>query len=303
MDKLGRQCPNCNIFVRKIIFSKNGFPLYRCGHCTLLFCDFNRALSEITDIYDRYYDAALFKIPHSALKSLYHLVDSLSPYRKTNRWLDVGYGEGGLLNVTERFGWKSYGLEVSPKALEYGKSRGWTVATNANDFRIFPESGFDVVSMIEVVEHLLSLDGILRTANKLLRPGGVLYITTPNGDSLNYRLLGHSWSVVSPPEHLMLWTRHAIRIALRRNGFIPRYIRTEGLNLIELLFIATRYQTSSSSNLRNNTGIVINELLNRRLLTRSIKYITNRILSQFALGDTLKIYAYKRIIKSTQLSL
>jgi transposase len=73
--------------------------------------------------------------------------------------------------------------------------------------------------VVELIEHVFLPRLFLTSAFRWLRPGGLLYVTTPNVSSLNYRALGIEWSIVAPPDHLTLWTRRGLGWALRDAGF------------------------------------------------------------------------------------
>jgi SAM-dependent methyltransferase len=225
--------------------------------------------------------------------SLERLVDSAERFRKTGRWLDVGYGGGELLAIAERHGWRCHGIEVSGQALDYGRGRGWAVTPNPSRDPRFEPAAFDVVSMIELLEHVPVPAQVLRDAAGWLRPGGFLYITTPNAASLNGRILGLDWSVVSPPEHIVLWTARALRQALDTSGFRVLRIRTEGLNPSELFARLRRRRGAVALVDRNQSAIALSETLSRGPLRRAVKRAVNAGLSALRLGDTLKVWAVR----------
>src|SRR5262249_53109765 len=171
--------------------------------------------------YDHYYERARFVTPPTVIASLEALVRSAETFKRTCKWLDIGYGEGGLLAAAERHGWACHGIEVAPHALEYAQQRAWVVTAEPGDDARFRDSTFDVVTMIELVEHVSEPNQFLSNAARWLRPGGLLYVTTPNARSVNRRALGLSWSTVSPPEHVVLWTVESLRWALVRAGLVP----------------------------------------------------------------------------------
>src|SRR5262249_55429731 len=156
-----------------------------CQACGVIFTIDQANSAEVSELYEHYYDRADFQLPGAASASLDRLVDSLKSCRGTGRWLDIGYGEGGLLRIAQRRGWTCFGTEISPVALEFGALQGWVVAADPIADPRFPVQGFDVISMIELLEHVPDPDQVLKTAACLLRPGGVLYLTTPNADSVN----------------------------------------------------------------------------------------------------------------------
>jgi len=249
--------------------------------------------AEIIDLYTRYYERATFDTEHHVARSLEKLVQSSERFRKTGRLLDVGYGEGALLGIAERRGWICGGTEVSPQALDYGRSRGWTVTKDpANDPR-FREGAFDVVTMIELLEHLPEPIRFIEDGARLLRRGGLLYLTTPNAGSLNLRILGLRWSVVSPPEHLILWTVYALRQILNAAGFRVLRIRAEGFNPAEIL-ASMRWSTSRRLSVdRVKSARALSEALSRGPVRRGAKVMVNSALSSLQIGDTLKVWAVR----------
>ena len=68
--------------------------------------------------------------------------------------------------------------------------RGSTVRSGELEQLDLPEASFDVVSSMEVVEHVPDVNALLRECRRLLRPGGALYLTTPHGRGISARLLG-----------------------------------------------------------------------------------------------------------------
>src|SRR4030095_6309944 len=213
--------------------------------------------------------------------------------RNTGRWLDIAYGEGGLLDTAERCGWKCYGTEISPQALGYGEQRGWVVTADAEEDPRFPRRGFDVVTMIEFLEHVTEPSSVLRSAAQWLRPGGLLYITTPNAGSLNRHFLGLDWSIFHPPEHVTIWTARGLREALAQAGFSLQQIRTEGFNPCETLARLRHRSEPAHSVDRNTAAFALNSTFSSSSFRRTVKAGINSCLSAFRIGDTLKVWAIR----------
>jgi SAM-dependent methyltransferase len=244
-------------------------------------------------VYEHYHDHAPFLTPPTVQASLESIVRFSDRFRSTGRWLDFGFGEGALLEVAQRYGWQCYGVEISPRALKNGQERGWTVTPDPSSDERFCKACFDVMTMVELLEHLPAPLALLNDAARWLRPGGLLYITTPNARSLNRRILGVGWSVVCPPEHLILWTVRALRAAVARAGFRVLRVRTDGWNPSEVIAHVRWTGGTSAPVNRQQSGIALSEALARTRSRRAAKAAVNRALTLLRLGDTLKIWAVR----------
>ncbi len=79
------------------------------------------------------------------------------------------------------------------------------------------ENFFDIITMIDFIEHVRAPMSILVKASRLLRPGGRLVILTPNADSLSRRLMGLRW-LHYKVEHLYYFGPRSLTRALRQVG-------------------------------------------------------------------------------------
>jgi 2-polyprenyl-3-methyl-5-hydroxy-6-metoxy-1,4-benzoquinol methylase len=246
---------------------------------------------DSSTLYEHYHDAARFSLAPTVEASLERLTSVAERARVTGRWLDFGYGEGGLLEVAQRRGWACYGVEVSPSMLEYGSGRGWTVTSDPHGDPRFVDGTFDVVTMIEVLEHIVDPVGLLSAAARWLRPGGLLYVTTPNAGGMNCRILRKEWSVVCPPQHVVLWTPRALLVALARAGFRTSRPRADGFNPAEILAWLQGGRSAAEGVNRHQSGLALSAALGRTRVRRIVKATLNGCLSALGLGDTLKVWA------------
>jgi SAM-dependent methyltransferase len=135
------------------------------------------------------------------------------------RLLDVGCGFGLLLDEARTLGYETLGLELSEDAAGHARE------TLGLDVRELPleefddAEGFDVVTLVDVLEHLEDpVDGIERCA-RLVRPGGVLCVATPDPSSLAARLAGARWWGYVPA-HTCLIPRRTLRELLAAQGLV-----------------------------------------------------------------------------------
>lgn len=292
-------CPACDNQKSNTFGKKNGYALKKCTVCGTLFANLSfeneKTSIEVQDLYDHYYDVANFNLPKAAEISLQKMVDSFAGFRQTGNLVDIGFGEGGMLSVAEKNGWKCFGTELSPQSLKYGAERGWTVSSDADSDERFPKNGFDVVTMVELIEHVPNPDFFFETAHKLLRPTGLLFLTTPNNNSINQRWLGADWSVIAPPEHITIYSPNGMRKALQRNGFALTTIKTEGFNPIEIIgkYRATAKNDGAPIH-RNEAAFALNEAFTSSPWRQAVKSTINQGLSLLKIGDGIKLWAVKK---------
>jgi SAM-dependent methyltransferase len=95
------------------------------------------------------------------------------------RILDVGCGTGANLEMLARFG-HAEGVDVSPEALAFCRERGLKNVRQGEAERLpFADSSFDIVTALDVVEHLDDDAAGLREMGRILRPGGRVLLFVP----------------------------------------------------------------------------------------------------------------------------
>ena len=247
------------------------------------------AEGEGTADYSTYYGEANLRVPDFVHGRLDELVAHFEADRVTGEWLDVGCGAGALVEAAARGGWRARGTEVSEPAVRELRSRGLDVLSGPLESHGLAPESFDVVSMVEVVEHLAQPGALVREASRLLRPGGVLYLTTPHARGVSARLLGTRWSVVAPPEHLQLFSVAGVRALIGSGGLAERYAWTHAVNPTELLAAVRRRRGHD----RVASGYRVNEALVSNRAGALAKDAVNAVLSVTRLGDAIKLVAVR----------
>jgi SAM-dependent methyltransferase len=143
------------------------------------------------------------------------------PATPGGRLLDVGCGSGAFLIQMRSLGWRAEGIDPDPTAIASARKAGLAVtqATLADLDLGAHEGAFDAVTLSHVVEHLHDPAADLRRVNRLLRPGGLLWIATPNLEGLGLRRFGRDWLGLDPPRHLVLFTPASLERLVRVSGF------------------------------------------------------------------------------------
>jgi SAM-dependent methyltransferase len=145
-------------------------------------------------------------------------VRALTPLPERPRWLDYGCGTGGLVTYLRGQSVDAFGFE-----------QGWCedllrrngVPTIEKDEFARYAGKFDVVSAIEVIEHTTDPVDVLRTIRPLLKPGGLLFLTTGNAQPFHDRIT--KWRYVTPDVHVSYFEPATLATALEAAGFTPTF--------------------------------------------------------------------------------
>lgn len=294
-----RACPACQSANGLSRGHKNGFQMLSCKACGTLYT------SHVPDnllehYYDDYYDEEHLALPDFIIKRLDQILAEFEPYRQANRLLDLGSGAGSILEAARRAGWTAEGVEVSRTAVEHTRSLGFNVHWGELAGASYPASHFDVVTASEVIEHVADPQALLKEIARVLRPGGLLWATTPHGRGVGARVMGLEWENVIPPNHLQLFSSRGIRTLLARAGFRRTRILTQGMNPFELLQRLRRRPRSHNDAEQASKAVEsgqamssqqLNELLTQSPVRRMTKGAVNSLLNFSRLGDSLKIWA------------
>jgi SAM-dependent methyltransferase len=281
-----RPCPACGAREPRPFGAKNGHELVRCARCETL-----HTAEAVQKSYDDDRYAAEPDRPPFLQTRLDEIVARFATARRSGRLLDVGFGGGELLDAARRAGWSAFGVELAEGAVESARRRGVDAFHGTLHEARYEPLSFDVVVASELIEHILDVDPLLGEIRRVLRPGGLLWITTPHGRGLSARILGTSWSVVSPPIHIQLFSFGGVRTLLSNAGFRDVAIAAEGVNPQELL------QHVRGRSVRGGERIAaayeLNAFFEERRGRRVLKRAANGALSALRLGDTLKIAAWR----------
>ena len=134
--------------------------------------------------------------------------------------VDVGSGAGHFLASLVPLGWRVQGVDPSHHAAD-SAARTFGISVHVGQLESAPiEPGsVDFIHMRHVLEHLEHPLATLRHAFGLLRPGGWLYIETPNIDSYGAAACGPYWFGIDSPRHLWLFGPAALERSLNELGF------------------------------------------------------------------------------------
>src|SRR5215510_13569957 len=204
----------------RLLFRKQGFAYRRCGDCSHVFVSPRiradvqaRIATEIEGMYeDPFLDVQRIQADH--------LCRVFRRLARGPRLLDIGFGRGYLMHLAQGYGFQVYGVERSEALLDrLSPVFGRRLAQTSLGDDALPWGAFDVVAMSHVLEHVVDPREALARVHAALNDDGLLYLAVPDMDSVQFRILGKRWNVVSPIVHVQYFTEASLRRAVDESGF------------------------------------------------------------------------------------
>jgi len=236
MIRLDHSCPICRAETLELGAKRGSrfgqsFQLRACPACTFKFVA--DPSTDYASIYDEAYYAGRGSDPMVDYATEYfhpqdtirrhdwegiaEVVTALRP--NGGRWLDYGCGNGALVrHVAGNKEWDIVGHDIG----------AWANRARSDNLPILDaqeleahRGTFDVITAIEVIEHIVDPVEFLTGLRRLARPGALVFITTLNADAAPRNFL--KWNYILPEIHVSFFTPKALAVALEKSGFQPTY--------------------------------------------------------------------------------
>jgi len=219
-------CPACaRATVHRKLYEKNSCDILQCSTCGL-----GRAECRSFDVRS-YYTEDYFSGGRADGYSDYlgsepvlrrefaRTVRFIRRLRDGGRLLEIGCAYGFFLEEAQCF-FKVAGIEIADTAVASCRARGLTVINGVAEDSTLGELGmFDVIVLLDVIEHLPDPRSTLALCRQHLKPAGIIVITTGDFASFYARVSGRNWRLMTPPQHLRFFTRECLRRLSRSLGF------------------------------------------------------------------------------------
>lgn len=218
-------CPVCSSLYTSHVHTVQSYSYYRCPLCRTLFVCPQPTRRQLDAYYRETFRYAESREQQDASRERARRVMStlrrLHPSGTT--LLDVGSGRGSMLSAAEEWGIQSCGIEPS-RELSRSTSAGGSRVLNISFLQYNGSDRYDYVTLFHVIEHVPDPAGFIRKAYRLLKPGGILYIETPNSDSHLYYTESSNYTFLTPPDHIWIFSQYSFGYLLA--GCVPRLVET-----------------------------------------------------------------------------
>lgn len=230
-----KSCILCQSSESKTVFNENGTPILECKNCGHVYSSY-----EQEEHYEGYWDGAEqtydLKWWDDAHRAVYS--DFISTYLKQEKGnlLDVGCGLGFFVKavLTKKPGWSAVGYEISKQAVKFANEQNGmkTVYAGLVQDSKLPNESFDIITLWDVIEHIPKPHSLLTYLHGLLKPGGILFLQTPNFPiqlakaNLKVKLKGMQEGVhyLEAKDHVNNYKMHTLAELGKQCGFIePKY--------------------------------------------------------------------------------
>jgi len=219
-------CPICSRTSFKKVLYKEGYRIVKC-RCGTWYVNPRDDFSKLKEGYNENKISSMFDYQNTyeddkidfeiRLKKVLVWINSLGKNIKRKlRLLDVGCNIGGFVEVAEKYGIDAKGIDVNKSAIEFGRKKGLDLECKTiHDVK----EKFDIIIMNDLIEHVPEPIKEIKKAKELLSADGFLFISTPNTESLAFKIFKSKWLHLKPKQHIQYFNRDIMRGLMNRYGF------------------------------------------------------------------------------------
>lgn len=234
-------CPACDSPTSTPAFEKLGFAFSRCAACATIYMLPRPSEAVMADYYANsenyaYWASHIFPASEATRREKIHKpwLDRIVGFCErfavpAGRLMEVGPGFGtfaALAGQSRRFG-EVVAVEPTPQLAAACRSRGVTVIERRIEDIGDDVAAADVLVAFEVIEHLFRPRRFVSTARRLIRPGGLMILTCPNGQGFDIAVLGAGSQAVDA-EHVNLFNPTSLAGLVTAEGFEVLDVSTPG---------------------------------------------------------------------------
>ena len=210
--KLFNTCPLCksNKLIGYAIDCKRNGPhisRVKCCKCDLIFANPMANEDELKGFYENYYEQDKYqginflkkaenninRVKKVSVKTILEEAPFLSKSNRNQKFLDVGCGLGNILAYADKLEFQLYATDYDQQALDFVSSKFKVDCFNGDLIEAkYPNNFFDQVNLCHVIEHVINPLELLIEIKRILKPGGILSLGTPNSGSLLYKFYRYS---------------------------------------------------------------------------------------------------------------
>lgn len=207
----------------------------------------------------------------------------------TGRLLDIGCNIGLFLKVAREEGFSPTGIEINKRCAYFGREKyNVEIFSDYLENIKFASDSFEVITLFDVLEHIPNLSEFIEEVRRIIKPGGLVLVQSPNLNSLMAKLNKSNWFWLCPPDHLFHFSPGNLSTLLEDHGFI--IMKTNTWEPPEEFYnnLLASYNPQSSIN-----KIIFKLLMKSRIVDILIRLIKG-VWWHYQKGGLIEMYAIKR---------
>jgi 2-polyprenyl-3-methyl-5-hydroxy-6-metoxy-1,4-benzoquinol methylase len=160
-------------------------------------------------------------ISHAKRVTFEKQLENLKKYTtvKNKTLLDIGTGNGYLLEAAQDMGFDCQGVDISKNSTSIANKKfPGKIKTGSFLDLDYPDNYFDVITLTDVLEHISDPHGLFTKISSILKTGGIVFIISPNYNSLSRKVLGKKWFQYKY-EHVLYYNKKSIEYLIKHHGF------------------------------------------------------------------------------------
>lgn len=192
-------------------------------------------------------------------------LDELQRLQSYGRLLDVGCGAGFFPDAARSRGFDVSGVDLSPVPAAHAREQLGLDVTVSSLYGLRAASGtFAAVTIFQTIEHDADPATLCQELHRIVKPGGVVMVTTPAAHGLVARVMGRRWFGYRNVEHVSLFSRQSLRHALESAGFEIEFSEIEHGKKLSAKYVLNRlinYYYDHRTFLRNGLRLLHSAML------------------------------------------
>ena len=229
-----RKCPSCNQNNSFLFIEKDFFKYLKCINCDLIYVSPLIKEKKLISMYkNSAYSNSWGKILSNKIEFNFNqnkfnqLLKEINKFKKKKgKILDVGSATGQFLDTCRTDGWETSGIELNDYERKISQKKGHIVFDKKIEADYLPNNHFDVVSILEVLEHVYSPVKVVKSINRILKKNGILVIIVPNVESLAANIMQSRCNMFLGMSHINMFSPFTLKNFIEKFSFQEIFKKT-----------------------------------------------------------------------------
>ena len=207
-------------------YSDERFTLVRCKQCSLIYVNPRQQEAAKLKNLEKVSEGAVFEHMQERDEEVFRqILNTIQPYCPMGTLMDIGCASGGLLRAASNRGYTVAGVEINQHAVQYAVQHyNLNVQCGTLETTQWKDESFDIVIMVNAIEHLYHPSQTVSHIQRILKPGGFFFCMTPDFNHYATRAaqvfgLMKDADRIDPTGHPYHFTPPTLAELIRRQGF------------------------------------------------------------------------------------